>query len=179
MCIKVRNNINTQGFMRKLILILAVCPILAVIPTININLTRNTGKIIIINKPKATNKNIIDKLDYYAIKHNLDPIVFQEMIRKESRFNQYAIGDNGEARGLGQIQNKWHKATCLLSDKELLDIDLNLDCSARILSKYLKEANNDYFTALSRYNGGYSNSKESKKYAKTILSKANQLRQYA
>ena len=165
--------------MKKFILILIFVAI--ALSWINQPLNRKT-----IEKPIKQNllkaeiqRNILDKIDYYAKKHNLNKIIFQELIRKESRFNTLAIGDQGASLGLGQIQAKYWQDFCLLTRQELLDIDLNLNCSAKILKHYLKLSNNNYKLALARYNGGFSNSNRSKKYAFSILTNAKKLERYS
>ena len=141
---------------------------------VNFNTDR---KIILKNQEKSV--NLIDKIDYYSKKHGIKPIIFQELLRKESNFNPDAVGDQGEALGIAQIQSKYWYKYCLLTKNEFLDVDLALNCSAKILKSLLKKYNGNYFNALKYYNGGYSNSKASKKYATLILTKAKKLEKYS
>jgi soluble lytic murein transglycosylase-like protein len=78
-----------------------------------------------------------------------------------------------------QIQNKWHKETCLLTKAELKNPDLNLNCGTKILKKYLVESKNNLLLALQKYNGGYSGSQSSKKYARIVYSKYLKSKRYA
>ena len=140
---------------------------------------KNSTKQEPVSKENAEEISILDRIDEIAIKHDLDPIILQEVVRQESRFNSSAIGDKGQAKGLGQVQYRWHKKTCALkSSNQLLDPETNLNCSAKILKNYLSEVDSLKISqsekvriALARYNGGYSNSRKSKEYANTVLNK--------
>ena len=54
--------------------------------------------------PYNVQDHIFDECD----KYNVDPAIVVALINRESKFNDYAIGDDGRSFGLMQIQAKWH-----------------------------------------------------------------------
>lgn len=98
------------------------------------------------------------------------------LIQKESSFRFNAIGKAGEI-GLGQIKPATARFICKINDQQLLDIDSNLNCSAKYLNMLLGQEyfGQDLSMALIAYNQGWGNVKkglfEAKdlKYAKLIV----------
>lgn len=107
-------------------------------------------------------------------KHNINPAVIIAMIERESNFNTYALGDDGRAAGLMQIQAKWHLQRMIALDcTDLFDpcknVTVGIDYLAELLNKY-----GAIDKALTAYNqGSYKGSVAN--YAKEILRKAGEL----
>jgi hypothetical protein len=98
------------------------------------------------------------------------------LIHKESSFRSDVIGRAGEV-GLAQIMPSTGRFICRKTDKELLDIETNLNCSAKYLTMLLSKDyfDNDLNMSLIAYNQGWSNVKkglyyeEDIRYARLIL----------
>lgn len=115
----------------------------------------------IIKPPEAIYKILYEK----AEKYQLDPVIFEAMIRIESAFNPKALNQEGKkdpkawSRGLGQVQ--YYTALKMEfrgTPQELYDPEINLEYAAR----YLKEKLDQYGTyakAISAYNAGQLSSK--------------------
>lgn len=85
---------------------------------------------------------------------NMDPAVIIAMIDQESDFREDCVGDNGEAVGLLQIQQKWHQermdklgVTDLMNP--LQNVAVGIDYLAELLDK-----GNGLEWALAAYNAG-------------------------
>lgn len=89
-----------------------------------------------------------------AKSYGLEPELVFAVIKRESNYNIDAIGDSGEAFGLMQVQEKWHKARM-----EKLDCTDLLDPYQNVIvgTDYLAECVREFKTtedALTVYNAG-------------------------
>ena len=85
---------------------------------------------------------------------NMDPAVIIAMIDQESDFRADCIGDNGEAVGLMQIQQKWHQERMdKLGVTDLMNPLQNVAVGMDYLAELLAEGNGLEW-ALMAYNGG-------------------------
>lgn len=87
-------------------------------------------------------------------KHGIDPTIIFGMCFRESCFNANAIGDNGHAFGLMQIQERYHAdRMARLGVRDLLDpaqnVTVGIDFMAELIEKY-----GDVEKALVCYNYG-------------------------
>lgn len=101
--------------------------------------------------------------------HNIDPAVIVAQIYQESKFNTYALGDDGRSAGLMQIQAKWHLQRMIkLGCTDLFDPCQNITVGIDILSELLNRYGGDIAKALTAYNkGSYQGTITN--YAKEIL----------
>jgi soluble lytic murein transglycosylase-like protein len=87
-------------------------------------------------------------------KYGIPPSVIVAMIARESRFDEKAIGDNGESLGLMQIKKKYHgERMAALGCDDLLDgvqnVTVGINYLAELMVKY-----GDMAKALVAYNRG-------------------------
>jgi soluble lytic murein transglycosylase-like protein len=85
--------------------------------------------------------------------YEIDPAIVVSIIGTESSYDQSAVGDGGDSRGLMQIQEKWHRERMdRLGVTDLLDpiqnVSVGVDYIAELLGKYPLES------ALTAYNSG-------------------------
>lgn len=117
---------------------------------------------------KALQDVIFDECERYGI----DPAIVIAMIERESRFDRYALGDDGRSFGLMQIQPKWHLRLMIeMGCTDLFDPVQNIKVGIAILGS-LKTCYNDVGIALTYYNSGKIGFNE---YAKAILARANEI----
>jgi hypothetical protein len=104
--------------------------------------------------------------------HNIDPAIIVAMIYRESKFDTYALGDDGRSAGLMQIQAKWHLQRMIkLGCTDLFDQYQNITVGVDILAELLDRYGGDMAKALTAYNrGAYQGTVTS--YAKEILNNA-------
>ena len=109
-------------------------------------------------------------------KRNIAPTVIVAMIYQESKFNTYALGDDGRSAGLMQIQSKWHLQRMIdLNCTDLFNPYQNITVGVDILSEQLKRYGGDMAKALTAYNrGSYSGIVTN--YAKEILKNAEEVK---
>lgn len=113
---------------------------------------------------------IIDECEKYGI----SPAVVIAIIEKESKFDTYAIGDDGRSFGLMQIQAKWHLQRMIdLNCTDLFNpsqnVTVGIDYLAELLNKY-----GDIEKALTAYNRGNYNGTVTE-YAKAVLANAEKV----
>ena len=107
----------------------------------------------------GSNNNINTELsikEYIKIecaKRNLDYRIIYSVIEQESKWNEDAIGDNGDSLGLMQIQSRWHKNRMdNLGVSNLLDpyqnVLVGIDIIDELISKY------GLYGGLAAYNTG-------------------------
>lgn len=103
-------------------------------------------------------------------KRNLDYRIIYSIIEQESKWNEDAIGDNGNSLGLMQIQPRWHKNRMdNLGVSDLLDpyqnVSVGIDIVDELVSKY------GLYGGLAAYNtgspSGYS------QYSENVISNMN------
>jgi soluble lytic murein transglycosylase-like protein len=96
--------------------------------------------------------DLLQCLDYEALRAGLDRQMVLGLIQVESNFRKYAISDAG-ARGLMQVMPFW---TALIGDgnvRRLFEMRTNLRYGCVILRHYLDTEQGDLYRALGRYNG--------------------------
>jgi soluble lytic murein transglycosylase-like protein len=101
---------------------------------------------------KRNRTDLLQCLDYEALRAGLDRQMVLGLIQVESNFRKYAISDAG-ARGLMQVMPFW---TALVGDgnvRRLFEMRTNLRYGCVILRHYLDGEQGDLFRALGRYNG--------------------------
>ena len=115
----------------------------------------------------------------------IDPVIVMAMIWKESKYNAFSVGDNGNSLGLMQIQPRWHSGLMEeLGCTDLLDPHQNVTVGINILGSHLARYDGNVEMALVSYNAGatgaynnyFSNGVYSSKYSKAVLEKAEELR---
>lgn len=87
-----------------------------------------------------------------AKKHGIRPALFYALIEHESSFNPNAVGDNGAARGLGQM----HAAACATVGAlwaDMFDPVKALDASAAYLSFCIRHLGDETYGVMA-YNQG-------------------------
>lgn len=98
--------------------------------------------------------------------------VVMGVIKKESNFKIKAMGDNGEAYGLMQIQKKWHRARMnKVGAVDLLNCYDNVHVGIDYLAELYKANNKNWHKTLMAYNGGqaYANRRTSTTYSRTVM----------
>lgn len=107
---------------------------------------------------------IVEQCNQYGIR----PEIIFAMCQRESEFNAYTIGDNGQSFGLMQIQPKWYYAKMLeLNCTNLLDAKQNVTVGINILADLIAKGNGIEW-ALMAYNAGESSA--NKMAAQSIVS---------
>lgn len=104
----------------------------------------------------------------------IDPAIIMAMAFKESTYNPYAVGDNGNSLGLLQVQPRWHsERMAKLNCPNLLDpyqnVVVAVDYLCELLNKY-----GSLDKALTAYNRGHYNGTVTE-YARIVLAKAEEL----
>ena len=108
-------------------------------------------------------QGIFDICEEYCISFEF----VMSVIAQESSFDIDALGDNGNSKGLMQIQEKWHYE--LMEDLGVTDLYEPLDnvkVGVALLTSYLEE-NEDVYYVLMRYNGGNAYAKKMIQNGKT------------
>jgi hypothetical protein len=107
-------------------------------------------------------------------KYNISPAVVIAMIEHESKFNTYALGDDGRSAGLMQIQAKWHLQRMIdLNCTDLFNPQQNITVGIDILDELLQRYD-DIAKALVAYNqGSYKGTVTN--YANTVLEIAKRI----
>lgn len=78
-------------------------------------------------------------IDSYATKYGVESDLLASIISCESGFNRYALGDQGQSRGLSQIHAIYHPE---ISDSEAYDPDFAI----RFLAKSISEGKGRQWT---------------------------------
>ena len=108
--------------------------------------------------------------------HHIDPAIVLAMIWRESGFRADAVGDNGNAFGLMQIQPYWHSARCeRLGCDDLLDPYQNVVVGIDYLAESIERYDGDVAKALVAYNQGHFYETITE-YALAVLDMAEELR---
>jgi hypothetical protein len=111
---------------------------------------------------------IDDKCKSYGISTN----VVMGVIKKESSFTIKAMGDNGEAYGLMQIQKKWHRERMRkVGATDLLNCYDNVAVGIDYLAELYRANGYSWHKTLMAYNGGqaYANRRTSTPYSITVM----------
>lgn len=107
---------------------------------------------------------------------HIDPAVVVAMIGRESNYDEYALGDNGNSYGLMQVQPRWHydrmtRLNCMNLYSPFQNITVGIDFLAELLDRY----DGDIAKALTAYNQGSYKGTVSN-YAKAVMEAAEELR---
>ena len=104
----------------------------------------------------------------------IDPAIVMAMCWKESTYNPNAIGDNGDAYGLLQVQPKWHYGRMQkLGCTDLLDPYQNVVVAVDYLAEQI-DRYGDVEKGLTAYNAGHYSGTVTN-YAKVVMAMANEL----
>ena len=101
---------------------------------------------------RRTRADLLQCIDYEAIRAGLDRQMVLGLIQVESNFRKYAISEAG-ARGLMQVMPFWTKIIGDGNVRRLFEMRTNLRYGCVILRHYLDAERGDLFRALGRYNG--------------------------
>jgi soluble lytic murein transglycosylase-like protein len=99
-------------------------------------------------------RRILHAVHCESVKHTMlreRPQLVLAVIDVESAFDPFAVSSAG-AVGLMQVMPFWPRQLGL-SNKDLIDVELNVRMGASILAYYLERERGDYRRALARYNG--------------------------
>lgn len=108
-------------------------------------------------------------------KHDISPAVVVAMVERESKYNTYALGDDGRSFGLMQIQVKWHLQRMIdLNCTDLFDPCKNVTVGIDILAEQMDRYDGDIAKALTAYNRG-SYSGTITEYATSVLEQAKKI----
>ena len=109
----------------------------------------------------------------YAAKHGLQALLLASIVHQESTLKPDAVNKHSHpySYGLGQLIESTAKEKFGLYKKDILDIEKNLDCTARYLASQLDRYQGDEDKAISAYNAG-SYSTKNKKYVDLVHQKA-------
>ena len=110
--------------------------------------------------------------------HHIEPAVVMAMIARESSFKADAIGDNGEAFGLLQVQPRWHQERMTeLGCTDLLEPEQNVKVAVDYLAELIARGNGLEW-ALRAYNAGAKGAKNGLgcDYAAEVLENSEKLK---
>lgn len=118
----------------------------------------------------AAAERILHAVSCEASKHAMlrdRPQLVLAVIDVESAFDPFAVSDAG-AVGLMQVMPFWPRELGL-SNKDLIDVELNIRMGTSILAHYLERERGDYIRALGRYNGSLGK----RQYPDLVLNRLN------
>ena len=116
-------------------------------------------------------------IDEKCVEKGISTNVVMGVIKKESNFRIKAMGDNGEAYGLMQIQQKWHRKRMLkVGAEDLLNCYDNVHVGIDYLAELYKDNNKNWHKTLMAYNGGqaYANKRTSTYYSRKVMEYAEE-----
>lgn len=116
-------------------------------------------------------------IDKKCVEKGISTNVVMGVIKKESNFRIKAMGDNGEAYGLMQIQQKWHrKRMNKVGAEDLLNCYDNVHVGIDYLAELYKDNNKNWHKTLMAYNGGqaYANKRTSTYYSRKVMQYAEE-----
>ena len=109
-------------------------------------------------------------------KYNISTAIVIALIDRESKFNDFAIGDDGRSFGLMQIKVKCHLQRMIkLNCTNLFDEYQNITVGIDYLSELYNQYGCDYGKALTAYNRGHYSGTVTN-YAKEILNNAKEVK---
>lgn len=121
-------------------------------------------------------RDIQDHIFAECEKHNIQPAIIVAMIYQESKFDAYALGDDGRSAGLMQVQAKWHLQRMIeLGCTDLFNPYQNITVGVDILAEQRNRYGGAMDKALTAYNRG-SFSGTVTNYAKEILTNAMEVK---
>ena len=110
---------------------------------------------------KNIDPSVVMAVHKKAKQYHIDPIVYHALIMNESSYKPGAVNKAGNkgvkisSFGIGQLTKSTAKWFCgISSEDDLVDVEKNLDCSARYFSWQIKRYKGDLFKAISAYNAG-------------------------
>jgi len=118
----------------------------------------------------AAAERILHAVSCEASKHAMlrdRPQLVLAVIDVESAFDPFAVSHAG-AVGLMQVMPFWPRELGL-SNKDLIDVELNIRMGTSILAHYLERERGDYIRALGRYNGSLGK----REYPDLVLNRLN------
>jgi soluble lytic murein transglycosylase-like protein len=118
----------------------------------------------------AAAERILHAVSCEASKHAMlrdRPQLVLAVIDVESAFDPFAVSYAG-AVGLMQVMPFWPRELGL-SNKDLIDVELNIRMGTSILAYYLERERGDYIRALGRYNGSLGR----REYPDLVLNRLN------
>ena len=118
----------------------------------------------------AAAERILHAVSCEASKHAMlrdRPQLVLAVIDVESAFDPFAVSHAG-AVGLMQVMPFWPRELGL-SNKDLIDVELNIRMGTSILAHYLERERGDYIRALGRYNGSLGR----REYPDLVLNRLN------
>lgn len=87
--------------------------------------------------------------------HHIDPAILFAMAERESNFKPDAVGDGGDAKGMFQVQAKWHQDRMdKLGVTDLFDPRQNAEVAVDYLAELLDYYDGNMEKALVAYNMG-------------------------
>lgn len=98
-------------------------------------------------------RDTVEMVEVAAKKYRLPSIVFHALIMQESSYRIDAINPEDPSYGPGMLMTKTALRECSLPGYLIMDTALNIDCSAKYLSRQYKKYG-DIEKALSAYNAG-------------------------
>lgn len=108
--------------------------------------------------------------------NHIDPAIVFAMAGIESGYDPNAVGDDGEAWGLCQVQPKWHYARMQRLDcTDLLNPYQNATVAVDFLAEQMERYNGNIAKALTAYNMGHYDGTVTE-YAMKVLELAQELR---
>lgn len=116
-------------------------------------------------------------IDKKCVEKGISTNIVMGVIKKESNFRIKAMGDNGEAYGLMQIQEKWHRNRMKkVGVEDLLNCYDNVNVGIDYLSELYKANSKNLHKTLMAYNGGqeYANKRTSTSYSRTVMQYAEE-----
>lgn len=160
---------------KLVIMILVSVSILPINTNISTDIIQPT-EISVVTEVNGSNNNINTELSIKEYiksecsKRNLDYRIIYSIIEQESKWNEDAIGDNGNSLGLMQIQPRWHKNRMdNLGVSDLLDpyqnVSVGIDIVDELVSKY------GLYGGLAAYNAGSPSGYS--QYSENVISNMN------
>lgn len=119
-------------------------------------------------------------------KHHIDPAVVIAQIYRESDFREWVIGDNGNSKGLMQIQERYHRdRMSKLECTNLLNPYQNVTVGIDYLAEMLERYDGNMHMALVGYNAGpdaayqywFSQGVYTSEYSRDIMGQAEVLKE--
>lgn len=120
-------------------------------------------------------EEVQDRIFDECEKRGISPAVVVAMIERESKYNTYALGDDGRSFGLMQIMAKWHIERMIsLNSTDLFDPCQNVTVGIDILAEQMERYDGDIAKALTAYNRGHYSGTITE-YAISVLEQAKKI----
>lgn len=97
---------------------------------------------------------ILDSVYYRSREYGFEPNLILGIVQVESDFNPTAVSYKG-AYGLMQVNLPVWRNELAIEEKNIFDVDYNIDLGLRILKMYFEESRGNMKLALHLYNNGY------------------------